>query len=654
MMIINNLARYLATAGRRSRGLWFILCGCLALATAAQAAESFTNERQLGLKYSTLKQINAANVKDLQLAWEYHTGEKSTDNKVLDAFEDEPSLIDGNLVVCTTSRRLIALDPATGAQRWVFDPKVQATGMKKCRGISAWTDEAAAAGSMCKTRIFLGTADYRLIAVDSKTGQACPAFGDGGQVKMPVNKAELWHGEVSAGSRPAIVNGVVVVGSTVADDQRVDAPSGRVLAYDARSGKQLWEFDPIPRNPNDPAMKTWLNGGPIANGAGNVWSEMAVDESLDLVYLPTSSPSVDFYGGSRPGANAYADSVVALRGKTGEVAWYFQFVHHNLWDYDTPSQPLLMDLPYNGKVVPALVQNTKMGLIYVFDRRTGEPLIPYVEKPVPQQGAAPGEWLSPTQPFPVGMPALATLGLTPDDAWGFTFIDRGMCKKRIAELNYGPIYTPPSLKGTVLMPAAAGGPNWGGGAYDPDSHLMVVPSSRVPMIVTLVPREQVKLDQGQAIETRKPMFFPSAGTPYVTKIEPLLSPLGTPCTAPPWATLTAVDLTSGSIRWQVPLGSIEKLAPIPIDWELGTPGAGGPLVTAGGLVFIGYTLDDKIRAFDLQTGKTLWKAPLPAAGMGTPMTYEINGEQYVVLPAGGHSMYGSSKGDSVMAYKLKH
>ena len=635
-------------------GPWLLLMALWGASTAG-GAESFTDQRQLGLKYSPLTQINTASVAKLQLAWEYHTGEIGTSSTALEAFEDEPSLVDGSLVVCTLSRRLIALDPATGKQRWVYDPKTdKAMGMRKCRGISAWVDRLAPEGASCKTRIFVGTADYRLIAVDAHDGRPCTGFGTAGEVHMSVSKPQIFPGEVSAGSRPAIVNDVVVVGSTVADDQRLDAPSGRVLAFDARTGKQVWEFDPLPRNPADPAMATWLKGTAGDQGAGNVWSEMAVDESLDLVYLPTSSPSVDFYGASRPGANAYADSIVALQGATGKVVWTFQFVHHNLWDYDTPSQPLLMDLPYNGKSVPALVQNTKTGMIFIFNRKTGEPLIPFVERPVPQQGAAPGEWLSPTQPFPVGMPALAPQKISADDAWGFMLFDKWKCRDRIEALNHGSIYTPPSLKGTILQPGAAGGPNWGGGAYDPQSHIMVVPSSRVPMIVTLVPREQVKVDKTQAIETRGAMTFPSAGTPYMTRIEPLLSPLGAPCTAPPWAVLTAVDLVSGTRQWEVPLGSIEKLSPIPIPWELGTPGAGGPLVTAGGLVFIGYTLDNKLRAFDLQTGKTLWKTELPAAGTATPVSYEVKGEQYIVMAAGGHSMYGTTRGDSVVAYKLPH
>ncbi len=615
-----------------------------------------------GTKYSPLTQINTSNVSNLAPAWEYHTGEvppKKADNKLI-AFEDQPSLIDGNLVVCTPSRRLIALDPQTGKQHWAFDPKERVVGMQKCRGISHWVDAQAAEGAACKSRIFLGTTDYSLMAIDAKTGQRCEAFGDHGQVRMKPSMPELFPGEVISTSKPAILNNVVVVGSVIADNQRVNAPSGRVDAFDARTGKHLWDFDPVPRDPADPASKSWAKGTGEGFGAGNVWANMAVDPALDMVYLPTTSPSGDFYGGDRVGNNNYTSSVVALKGSTGKVVWHFQFVHHNIFDYDTPTEPMLIDLPRpDGSTVPALVQNNKTGLIFVFNRATGEPLVPIVERPVPQTDAVKGEVPSPTQPFPEGMPTLAPQGFSLDDTWGFTPIDKWLCRRKVEQLDYGPTFMPASEKGTVFSPSDGGGPNWGGGAYDPQSHLMVVPSNRVPMVMTLIPRANIKLDNTQKIELGGAMVFANTGAPYVPKIEPLLSPLGAPCSAPPWAALTAVDLIKHKIVWEVPLGSIEKMMPVHVppnlfNSELGTPGAGGPLITAGGLVFIGYTLDDTMRAFDLHTGKVLWQASLPAAGVSVPVTYEAGGEQYIVIPAGGHSMYGSTMGDAVVAYKLKH
>ncbi|NGY03959.1 pyrroloquinoline quinone-dependent dehydrogenase [Solimonas terrae] len=633
-----------------------------AAATGAAAPAVQLDEHQSGTKYSTLAQINTANVANLEVAWQYHTGEtppKGLKNALV-AFEDQPSMIDGNLVVCTVSRRLIALDPQTGKARWTFDPKSNVDRYQKCRGISHWVDSAAADGAVCKSRIFLGTLDYRLLAVDAKTGKLCDGFGDHGIVAMPPSEKPLFAGEVVATSKPAIVGDVVVVGSAIGDNQRVDAPSGRVLAYDARNGKALWQFDPVPHDPADPASKSWTKGSGDGYGGGNVWANMSVDPALDLVYLPTTSPSSDFFGGGRGGNNNYTSSIVALKGKTGEVAWHFQFVHHNVFDYDTPSEPLLVDYPQaDGTTVPALVQNNKTGLIFVLDRATGKPLVPVVERAVPQTGAVPGEKLSPTQPFPVGMPTLAPQHFSPDDAWGFTPIDRWLCKRKIEQYNYGTIFSPPSEKGTIFSPSVGGGPNWGGGAYDPQSHIMIVPSNRVPTIVTLVPRDQADLAKSQKVEMGGAMTFDVAGSQWIPKIQPLLSPLGSPCSAPPWAALTAVDIVKKKIVWEVPLGSIDKLMPFQppawahFDTNLGTPGAGGPLVTAGGLVFIGYTLDDSLRAFDLKTGKVLWKSDLPAAGMAIPVTYEVDGTQYVVITAGGHSMYGSTMGDSVVAYRLK-
>ncbi len=633
----------------------------LALASATFCVGASPETQKLDPKYSPLNQINKSNVTQLEKVWEYHTGEAPPKERgrSMIAFEDQPSLIDGNLLVCSTSRRVIALDPQTGKQRWVFDPKDPKVGMQKCRGISHWVDDKAPETAHCKSRILMGTADYRLVAFDARDGKYCESFGDKGQVHMPTSMPQIFPGEVIAGSRPAIVNGVVVVGSAVADDQRQDAPSGRVMAYDARSGKFLWQFDPLPRDPADPAMKTWIKGTK-GFGHGNVWANMAVDPKLDLVYLPTTSPSTNFYGGGRPGDNRYASSIVALHASSGKIAWQYQLVHHNVFDYDTPTEPLLIDWKMaDGSTVPALVQNNKTGLIFVFNRATGEPLVPIVERPVPQQGKVAGEVLSPTQPFPEGMPAVATQGFSPDDAWGFTPIDRWLCRRKIEALNYGPIFTPPSEKGTIFSPSVGGGPNWGGGAYDPASGLMVIPSNRVPVVVTMIPAGKIKVDKAAKIEMGGPMLFAPEGVPYVHQVQPLLSPLGAPCSAPPWATLSAVDLAKKKIVWEVPLGSIENMMPVKppaslFDANLGTPGAGGPLVTAGGLVFIGYTLDNALRAFDLGTGKELWKTALPAAGTASPVTYESGGQQYVVIASGGHTMYGSTTGDSVVAYRLKH
>ncbi len=637
-----------------------LLVALAASTPVLHAAKNVPGQYDVSTKYSPLKQINKSNVANLEVAWEYHTGETPPEGETqaFIAFEDQPSMIGGNLIVCSVSRRVIALDPLSGKERWTFDPKTPVTEdsvkYKKCRGIGYWEDDQAPKDAVCQSRIFLGTTDYKLFSIDSKTGKPCEDFGNQGVVEMETDIPVMYPGEVIAGSNPAIVNDTVVVASSVADNQRVHAPSGRVQAFDTRSGKKLWDFDPVPRDPNDPASKTWSKGSGEGFGGGNVWSSMSVDEALDLVYLPTTSSSSDFYGGDRLGDNLYTTSIVAVKGATGEVAWHFQVVHHNVFDYDIPSAPLLLDYPHNGKMVPALVQNTKQGLVFVFDRATGEPLVPIEERAVPQDVKLKGEVLSPTQPFPVGMPTLTKQGFSPEDAWGFTPIDKWLCKKETEKYNYGPMYTAPSEKGTIFVPSAGGGPNWGGGGYDPASNIMVVPTNNVAMVVKQTPVEQMKgVSSDQKIETGGPMVFPVKESPYVLTVQPLMSPLGAPCSEPPWASLTAVDIVKKKIIWTVPLGSLEELMPIPIPLEYGTPGAGGPLVTAGGLAFIGYTLDNKFRAFDLNTGEVVWKADLPAAGTSVPVTYEVNGEQYIYMAAGGHTMYGSKMGDSVIAYKLK-
>ncbi|GAB3101124.1 pyrroloquinoline quinone-dependent dehydrogenase [Aestuariicella hydrocarbonica] len=624
------------------------------IALGAPGASADTEERNFGSKYSPLDSIRKSNIDQLGLAWQFNTGDIPSDPG-LTAFQDTPVLVGDNLIVCSVTRKVMALDPATGKKRWEYDPKSPKSSTNKCRGVSVWTDTLAQDGQQCKTRLLLGTSDYRLIAIDAVDGQPCQSFGEQGEVTIETSKPQFIPGEVAALSRPAVVNDVVVVGSSVMDNQRLDSPSGRVMAFSARTGEYLWNFDPIPRDGNNPAMKTWTKGKSV-NGGGNVWSGMVVDEALDMVYLPTTSPSVDFYGGERPGDNLYTDSVVALKGSTGEVAWHFQVVHHDVWDYDLPTPGMLIDYPVDGQLVPALVQNTKQGLVFIFNRITGEPLVPIEERKVPQMGAVAGERLSPTQPFPVGMPAVSPQGFSLDDVWGFTPIDKWLCRREAEKLQTGPIYTPPSEQGTIYQPAPSGGPNWGGGAYDPASHIMVIASNTVPLIVSHKRREEVAATDGAEkghADLSAGFTFTNTGSAYITTIKPFLSPLGAPCSAPPWAKLTAVDLVKKEIVWEVPLGSIEKLAPVPIPWELGTPGGGSPLMIGSGIAFIGFATDYQFRAIDVASGKTLWSHELPSPANSTPITYQYRGEQYVVVPAGGHSMWGTELGDAVVAFKLQ-
>ncbi len=611
---------------------------------------------QSGTRFSTHDQINAANVNKLEVAWVYHTGELERRGDELinnSTKQNTPTLVAGSLLVCTPFNRLIALDPASGKERWVFDAKVDLKHeypQYNCRGVTGWQASTLGDTEPCQHRIFMGTNDTRVIAVDAKTGQRCSDFGDNGEVEVRQHKPLKFAGERKIASAPVVVNDLVIVGSYVMDNVRTDAPAGTIFAFDAYSGEQRWAFDPIPRSPEDPAYATWQDDSALTAGAANVWSTMVADAERGLLYIPVGSAAPDFWGGQRKGDNLYSSSLVALHTASGEVAWHFQLVHHDIWDYDASSPPMLIELERNGKQIPAVVQNTKQGFSFVFNRVTGEPLFDIEERPVPQN-ALPGEWLSPTQPFPVAPPPLVPIELTAEDAWGFTFIDRRACAEKIAGYRSEGIFTPPSTQGTIQVPGSAGGMNWGGPAFDPERKLMIVNTNRVAQVVTMIPRSGEATDEGPVLLAKSDVSSPD-GSPYGVHREWLLSPLGAPCSAPPWGELVAVDMQEGTIAWRVPLGSIEKMLPLSIEWNLGTPNLGGPVVTAGGLIFIGATMDGYLRALSIEDGEELWKDELPGGTQTTPMTYMAAGAQYVVMVAGRHGWFQTPASDAVVAYRL--
>ena len=612
-----------------------------------------------GTRYSPLRQINRDNIKDLKMAWTYQTGEaaRTGADARKSAFEATPILVDGTLYFSTPFDRVIALDPETGNERWVYDPKLAESEEHSevtSRGVSTWTDSRFKPGAPGFRRIFIATIDARLIAVDAATGKPCPDFGSEGQVDLSKDVRIVHKQDYEVTSPPAIIRDLIIVGSSIGDNRGVELERGVVRAYDARSGKLVWSWDPIPTSDADPARKTWQGDSNARTGAANAWGVISADPERGLVFVPTSSPSPDFYGGERKGSNLYANSVVALRASTGRVVWYFQVVHHDLWDYDVPAQPVLSTVQRAGKTVAAVLVATKMGNLFVLDRSTGKPLFPVEERPVPKSDV-PGEETSPTQPFPVLPPPLVPQTLTPDYAWGITPSDQDACRKKIESMRHGAIFLPPSLEGSIFFPGNVGGVNWGGLSYDPVRGIAIAQTNRLAFAVKLIPRDEFnKMRSTGAANRLKGEFGRMTGTPYAMYREPLLGPSGIPCTAPPWGALTAVDMNTGQIKWEVPLGSIPQLALIRKEaagW--GSLNLGGSIVTGGGLVFIAAAMDTYLRAFDIETGKEVWKAALPASAQATPMTYQGgDGKQYLVIAAGGHGKLGTKRGDSVVAFRL--
>lgn len=605
-----------------------------------------------GRRYSAAAQINRENIDQLAVAWTNITGDLEEKPEAIQrsAFQGTPILVENALIFCTPFNEVIALDPGTGAQKWRYDPKInldqRPANQFVCRGIAHRPADAGDTGA-CAARLFMGTNDARLIALDAKTGAPCDDFGNGGDIRVHPDMDLLWPGEFQITSPPVVIGDLVVTGSSISDNARLEAPRGTVRAYDAKTGALRWTFDPIPRDRADPAFASWGGDASSKIGHANVWAPMTVDTTRGLIFLPTSSPSPDFYGGLRPGDNRYSNAVVALDGATGDVRWHFQTVHHDVWDYDLPAQPGLYTVRIDGRARDVVVQPTKTGHIFVLDRDTGEPVLPVEERPVPQ-GGAPGEALSPTQPFPVVTPAIIPTTISPKDAFGLTWFDKKACTDKIRAADHGVLYTPPSTRGTILYPFTGGGANWGGGAFDPARNLLVINMSSLAHLITLIPEDDVEAAREVYHDAE---IAPQTGAPYGMKRELLLSPLGLPCTAPPWGVLAGVDLASGEIVWRKTLGTTEDIADGPI-LEYGTPTLGGPIITAGDLVFIGGTADHYMRAFDVETGAQLWRGRLPTTGMATPMTYVWEGRQYVVIASGGYAGIETKMADSIMAFAL--
>ena len=610
-----------------------------------------------GTRYSQLAQISPANVDQLQVAWTFRTDElgKGVTDWKRSAFEATPIFYQGTLYFTTPSTNVVAVDAATGALRWRHDSRNDnglhySDGVS--RGVSLWVDPDKPASTQCAARIYASTLDGRLLALDAATGRPCEDFGEHGAVdllqgvRFAEKASDGWRNYLVT-SPPAILDGKVVIGSSVGDNRAVAVELGTVRAFDARTGKLLWSWDPIPRDPSNPVYKDWSAQGAKLTGAANAWAPLSVDASRHLVFVPTGSASPDFFGGERSGDNRWANSVVALDAATGQLVWGRQLVHHDLWDYDVASQPTVAELTHDGTQVPAVIQATKTGFLYTLNRETGAPIFPIVEKPVPQDAVS-GETPSPTQPYPVAPPALVRQGpVTAADAWGVAWLDTRACRKIIDADRSEGIFAPPSTRESIQSPGNAGGANWGGIAFDPQRQLAVVNTMNLPFLVALVPRKQL----GSAMSAPQYdgwEFGRQMGTPYAMRRRTFMSSLGIPCVKPPWGTLTAVDMVHGTIKWQVPIGNTPF-----VHLNLGMPGLGGPVITRSGLVFIAATLDDDFRAFDIDTGKVLWQVKLPAGGQATPMTYSVGGRQYVVIAAGGYKD-SSTRGDYVIAYALPH
>ena len=629
-----------------------------------QRETSFTNKGQwanygndpVGMRYSPIDQINIDNVTQLNVAWTYQSGEletyEGTEVASKAAFEATPLMIDGILYFSTPTNRVIAVDAGSGREKWVYDPKVNLQREYSeitSRGVSKWIDYNLQPADNGYMRILVATIDGRLIALDSKFGKPIASFGINGTVDL---KKDV--GRIQVTSPPAVIGDLIITGSTMGDNWRFDFPPGVVRAYNARSGKRMWSWDPIPRKSSDQGFETWKGPKAQQTGAANAWAPLSVDIERDLVFVPTTCPSPDYYGGERLGDNLFANSIVALKASTGEVQWYFQTVHHDIWDYDNPAQPLLLDMEKDGESVPAVLLVTKMGHIFVFNRESGEHLFPIEEREVPSSDV-PGEQAALTQPFPSVLPALGLRKVDLEDGWGLTPELEQVAKERISKYVNDGIYTPPSFEGTIVTPGNVGGMNWSGASYDPKRNIMVTNTNRLAALITLFPKEN---NTRASVNESYPRaeVAPQIGTPYIMSRDYLFTTVNGELimqTKPPWGTLAAVDLSNGQLKWEVPLGMMLDPDKYPDAVNWGSINIGGAITTASGLVFVAASMDGFFRAFNIENGELLWTAKLPAGGQATPMTYIWEGKQYVVIAAGGHGKFGTKLGDYIVAYALE-
>ncbi|SIQ12448.1 quinoprotein glucose dehydrogenase [Rhizobium sp. RU35A] len=604
-----------------------------------------------GQRYSPLDQVNVQNVANLKEVWRYQTGDvKLPDDVGETTYQVTPLKVGNSLYLCTPHNWAIAIDATTGKQQWKYDPNVGLNPDRQhqtCRGVTYFADPAAQPGTACATRVYLPTSDARLIALDATNGQVCTTFADNGVLHleqgMPYNPAGYYYST----SPPVIAAGKIIIGGAVNDNYSTQEQSGVIRAFDVKSGQLVWNWD----SGNPTQTQPLPQGQTYTANSPNSWSVFSVDEKLGLVYIPLGNQVPDQLGMNRSDSvEKYSSSIVALDINTGQDRWVRQTVHHDLWDMDVPAQPVLVDITKpDGTPVPALVGPTKQGDIYVLDRRTGEPLQPIREIPAPG-GAIPEDHSAPTQP--VTALTFRPRTLEGRDMWGVTMFDQMVCRIRLKQLKYEGQYTPPSLQGTLVYPGNFGTFNWGSVAVDPERMVMFGMPTYLAFTSQLVPRADVP-PKGSDEKGSEQGLNRNDGAPYAVKMGPFLGPLQIPCQAPPWGYVAGANLRTGETAYKLKNGTVYDMTPLPLPFKLGVPGIGGPMITKGGVAFLGAAVDNYLRAYELTTGKQLWEARLPAGGQATPMTYSVeDGRQFVVMVAGGHGSVGTKAGDYVIAYAL--